>query len=482
MTQRYNVAQRLAEGAPAVEHTQSYVWACHVLGYQHPDLTAYPTQVRDCYDTEADLNLWLLDDDWVKLRAAANTADEALSRQRAQHDELAEAWLGTGARAATEFLQSHLRAGEAVVTNIRAAAERCATLRDELWRLVDAKAATAIAVDDRRVAERPAWLAAAQIVLTGAADRSTADGLIEHQVKPYVDDDVRTDWLDVMRSTAALVDASFDTAINALNAAPTPHFDVPGDLAVAGPPLNDPPVRNGDEVPIAVIPAGAGAARADPPPAQADSRAPTAPPVPSDAVPAPLPAADALGTPLPAADPLGSALGDSGVLGDSSGATGLGATGLGGLGSSIGGLISQIVDAVGGLLGSLGDAPEDPSLTGDEPELDDRLDSDDEADAAPAEVDDDIVPAAPETPPSPPGPPAAEAPSATEAPPAADAPPAEAPPPDGTPPAAEEPLPNDTAPTELPPPPPEAPPPAGPAPDSRTPCEIAADELPQAGQ
>src|SRR5579875_1114376 len=184
MTERYDVAQRLAQGLPAVEHTQSYVWACHVLGYQHPDLTDYPTQVRDWYDTEDGLNLWLLDDDCAKLRAAANAADEAVSRQRAQQDELAGAWLGVGAGAAAEFLQRHVRAGQAVAANIRTAAERCATLRDDLWRLVDAKAATAIAVDDRRVAARPAWLAAAQIELNGVADREAADDLVDRLFNP----------------------------------------------------------------------------------------------------------------------------------------------------------------------------------------------------------------------------------------------------------------------------------------------------------
>ncbi len=469
MTERYDVAQRLAEGVPAVEHTQSYVWACHVLGYQHPDLTAYPTQVRDWYDTEDGLNLWLLDDDCERLRAAANAAEEALSRQRAQHDELTEGWLGVGARAATEFLQRHVSAGEAVAANIRAAADRCATLRDDLWRLVDAKAATAIAVDDRRAAERSAWQAASQIVLTGAADREAADDLVDHQIKPYIDSDVRTEWLDTMRSTTASVDASFDTATNAVNAAPTPRFDMPGDLAAQGPPRDEPPVQSGVEVPVPAIPAGTGAARADPPSTRFDSAAPAAPPAAANDVPAPP----------PVQEPSGTALGDAGALDGLSGATGLG-----GLGGSIGGIIGQIVDAVGELLGSLGDVPDDPSLTGEllgtddpldpndegdvAPSEADPLDLDDKADAAPDDADEDNGPAAADTPPIPPAPPAVEAP--LTAPPADEAPPAGEAPPDDPPPA------------EPAAPPTETPPPADPPPDNRTPCEIAADDLPQAGQ
>ncbi len=65
---------RLAEGRPAVEHTQTYVQACHVLGYQHPDLTAHGSQVLDWYETESGLDLRVLDDDSAELRA------------RAQHD------------------------------------------------------------------------------------------------------------------------------------------------------------------------------------------------------------------------------------------------------------------------------------------------------------------------------------------------------------------------------------------------------------
>ncbi|MGB6207136.1 MAG: hypothetical protein WBF82_09220, partial [Mycobacterium sp.] len=44
MADRFDVAARLAEGQSAVEHTQTYVQACHALGYQHPDLTANGSQ------------------------------------------------------------------------------------------------------------------------------------------------------------------------------------------------------------------------------------------------------------------------------------------------------------------------------------------------------------------------------------------------------------------------------------------------------
>jgi hypothetical protein len=462
VAERFNVAQRLAEAASAVEHTQSYVWACHVLGYQHPDLTAYASQVRDRYDTEDGLDLFVLDDDCAKLRAAASAADEALSRQRAQHAELAEAWTGPGADAATDFLERHCRAGETVAANVAVAAERCAALRDDLWQLIDAKAATAVAIDDRRLAERSAWLAAAQTVLTGAGDRSPADELVDQQIKPYVDNDVRTDWLGAMRSTAASADASLDAASDAVTAAPVPRFEVPGDLAARSPLLDEPPPPAVDQIPIPVIPAGAGALPTAPSSAGADTEVPAAPPAAACDVP----------PPLPTDDPQASAVGDPGGLGGLDGLGGAsGATGLGGLGSSIGGIISQIVDAVGGLLGSMGDGLDEPSLTDDElgiDDPDDQLDLEDEPetdpglDTEPAEPQPEPgEPAAPTTPENPPAPAAqVEEPAS--------------PPADSAPPPAADP----ERPTAEPPPPP----PADPEPDESTPCEIAADELPQAGQ
>ncbi|MBZ4571421.1 hypothetical protein GBO17_23490, partial [Mycobacterium avium subsp. hominissuis] len=63
MADRLDVAGRLAEGRAGVEHTQTYVQACHALGYQHPDLTAHPAQVREWYAGEDGLDLRALDRD-----------------------------------------------------------------------------------------------------------------------------------------------------------------------------------------------------------------------------------------------------------------------------------------------------------------------------------------------------------------------------------------------------------------------------------
>lgn len=73
---------------------------------------------------------------------------------------------GIGADAAVHFVQRHCETGNSVVTEVRAAAQRCESLRDNLWQLVDSKVATAIAIDERALAQRPAWLAAAEALTT----------------------------------------------------------------------------------------------------------------------------------------------------------------------------------------------------------------------------------------------------------------------------------------------------------------------------
>ena len=171
-------------------------WATNIL-----DLTAHPSQVRDWYDSEEGLDLRALDRDCAELRAAGEAVTEALRMQRAQVAELAAAWTGPGGDAAVRFVERHCDAASAVATELRAAAQRCESLRDNLWYLVDSKVATAFAVDDRTQAQRPAWLAAAAAVTTGVGDRQAAEEVVREQVMPYVDNEIRNDWLTTMRST-----------------------------------------------------------------------------------------------------------------------------------------------------------------------------------------------------------------------------------------------------------------------------------------
>jgi hypothetical protein len=450
MADRFDVSARLAEGRPAVEHTQTYVGACHQLGYQQPDLTAHTSQVWDWYDAEVGLDLRILDDDTGALRAAVNAIEEALWVQRTQVTELAAAWRGSGADTAMRFLQRHCDVAAEVAAHVGAAAEHYAALRDDVWKSVDGKVASAVAIDERRVAERSSWLAACHSVTAGTGDLSTAEVVIQQQVKPYVDNDIRNDWLAAMGAGSASVAASYDEAIHALASTSEVRFDIPGDFGPSWQPAFEArPVTEATPTmalpaePAPTVPAAAPAIR---PPTSTEPQT-----LSTDAPD------DVISTPPELATPLGDASGLS------TGAGNLG--GLGGAAGGIGGVVGSIVDGIGSILGSLAGGLGDgsgsgDSLTGEPLDLDDS-DKQEEADtddkAEPAGVDDA---------------------SAAEQP--ADR-------------VTENPLTTSDSVAEpvgqqLDPPPPAAPPDDQPPPaaapqtEGSTPCEIAEDELPQAGQ
>ncbi|MDD4866711.1 MAG: hypothetical protein PHQ28_06170 [Mycobacterium sp.] len=365
MADRWDVAERLGEGRSAVEHTQTYVRACQALGYRQPALTSRPSRIRDWYETEDGLDLQALDRDCAQLRAAGEAAAEGLRLQRAQVAELSAAWTGPGGASAVAFLQRHCDAANTVAVEVRAAAQRCESLRDNLWHLLDSKVTTAIAVDDGTQPQRPEWLAAAAAVTTGTGDRAAAEQVIRQQVIPYVDTDICNDWLTVMRSTVAGVAASYDMVVDRMAAAPAGRFQFPDDFGPGCPPQPVPP-----GVPAVTATVAPAAAVSNPAADSAPAPVPTAavPPMlaasPTAAVP-PMPAASptaaapptAVASPTAAAPPtdFGSAFGDALPAGDPGG-------GLGGLGG-LSGLASRIVDAMNGLLGSAADPPalDDPS-------------------------------------------------------------------------------------------------------------------------
>jgi hypothetical protein len=334
MAERLDVAGRLAEGRPAVEHTQSYVRACQLLGYHDPELTSHPDQIRDWYHSEDGLDLRALDGDCVQLRAAVEAVMEALRMQRAQVDELAAAWTGPGAESAVAFLQRHCDAADTVATEVRAAAQRCESLRDNLWHLVDVKVATAIAVDDRTLAHRPTWMAAAAAVTTGAGDRQTADEIVEHQIKPYVDNDIRIDWLTAMRSAQAGVATSYDMVIDKFAAAAPAYFEIPEDLRPGRAPFRPAPA-SAPAATAALAPAAAFPTLApDPAPAAIPATHTTLTPTTTPGAPAPL---------TPPTSDLGTGLGDASAMPAGAGSP----NSLDGLG----GLAGRIIDAMSGLLG-----------------------------------------------------------------------------------------------------------------------------------
>src|SRR6202008_1464633 len=110
----------------------------------------------------------------------------------------------------------------AAAAAVRTTADALATLRDNLWHTVDGKVAAAIAADDRAPEE---WLAAAHTVTTGAGDRAAASERIDHEVKPFVDNDIPGKWLTAMRSAIAAVSDSYDAAPAKLTREPDAEFE-----------------------------------------------------------------------------------------------------------------------------------------------------------------------------------------------------------------------------------------------------------------
>ena len=475
MVETFDATSRLAEGRSAIDAVQDYVWACHLLGFQDPDLTLHASQVRDWYGSEDGIDLRALDADCEALRAAAAAAEGVLTRQNVQLASVSVAWQGAGAQASHDFLRRHSETSAAVVTAVRAAAESLVSLRDRLWHSIDRKAAATVETGDRGA--RPDWRAAAQTVTTGAGDRAAASELVDQEVKPFVDNEIRSEWLTAMRSAMAAVVEAYDAATAELTSETAIPFDVPGDFGPSWSPTPDDGVATAPAgvssaagtvgagtvgagpvgpAPGAAVPAGASPTWSAPPAAAQFS----APPPPQPLPPPVNPAAMA----PPAMPSMGGGMPDVG-----SGLSGFG----GQLGDLLGGLMGTSQDALSDLPEP--DASDEPhelgSLDDDEPEAKEEGKADDAEEAEEAEGDEE---------------PEEDEPQAVE---------------DGdekdeavdtgadTDPVSEEspaePL---SAAVEPDPPPTPAPPPivplAEPAPATATgtPCEIAADELPQVGQ
>jgi hypothetical protein len=497
-----DIEGRLAEGRPAVDDLQAYVAACQARGYQHPDLTLHSAQVRDWYGTEDGLDLRLLDGDCVQLQAAGRLVDDALRSARAQADALAVAWAGRGGDAAAEFVRRHCQAAAVVADEVHGTAEAMARLRDELWGIVDRKVAATVSIDDRSRLQRPGWLAAARTVSAGAGSATGADDVVDTELKPFVDNDIRGDWLTSMRTAIGTVTQAYRAAQEAIGARVGVRFEVPGDL---GPPAGSPaagtiPAAAPAPLPAAVLPAAAAAplaaAPARPRPGSplddlwpghlsdvgpvddftATQPNPAPPPAPTS-VPPSLPPAPA----VPSANPLDG-------WGSPGSVPALGGTPAESTGGGIAGLPGGLADLLGGLLGGSGDSSTDPlpppDLDGgpidndapDDPaQADEKADDSDENAAGP---DDPVESGCQQT--------GDSGPSPTEEQVAA-APPPAAPPPEQPPPSAEadaKPAPGPVTPTEAAAPTetPVAGPLAAETPAAETPCEIAADELPQAGE
>lgn len=445
----------LEAGAPAVEVMTEYVRACRRLGHTVPE----PERLHAAYTAEDGLDLQALDDDHRTLSASVTAVQDALLLQEQARSALAAAWRGTGAQAAADHLARHAEAAGTAVDGLRATAAALAELRNRLWQLIDAKSGTAQDIEARGM--RAEWLSASRTVTTGAGDRAAASELVDMQVAPFVANDIAIDWVSAMRETESAVRQAYREAAAAIAAQVSFVFDRPGlsaPIPVAAESVSAP------ATPAPVAPAGyvAGSAPADAAPAQipvGPAVAPAAVPSAVAAAPAPPPVADpTAAAPMPAAaSPLGSGM--SGMSGMS---------GLSGLGQSfadmLGGLLGSGGNGLGESLGGTGDLDTLTDDVSEDAEPDDPTEQDvDDENSEDGENDEDDLDDDEEEAESP-----AEEVSADE--PAQEGP--------------AEPVavtPEPPVPTPVPEPPVDpVVAPVEPAP-ADTPCEIAADELPQAG-
>ncbi|MGE2735378.1 hypothetical protein [Mycolicibacterium vaccae] len=366
MVENRDAATRLADGRPAVENLQQYVWASGQSGYRDSDLTLHAGQVRDWYGSEDGMDLTVLGGDAELLDAASAACHEALAVQHRQLEALAAAWAGPGAEACRAFLRRHGAAAVTVATAVRAAADALAEAADELWRLVDRKASTVVEIEGRTADSRELWLAAAATVTGGAGDRPGVGDVVEHAVKPFVQTTIRNEWLPAMKATVVEVSETYRNAIAEVRAGAMPVFDVPGALGPAHP---GPDVR--DDPPRAEPGAGPGHVAAPVawsapavPPATPAPVVPAAAVSPAVSPPAVSPAAgspDLAAAPAPPAPP--APMAPLGAPGD--------------LGGGMSGLGQQFSDTLRSLLGGGADGFEPPDLEPpdleppavDEPEL-----------------------------------------------------------------------------------------------------------------
>ncbi|MHC9291733.1 hypothetical protein ACRCUN_04655 [Mycobacterium sp. LTG2003] len=474
----------LAPGRPAVDTFAEYVWACRLLGYHHQDLTGHARQLHEWYDTEQGLNLRTIDTECTALTAAAASAEPALQLQDSQIRVLSESWLGSGGRASSDFLQRNGGAARHAVAALRAAASTLAQLSDELRQAVERKVTLTLQIEGRHSAQRGTWLGAARTVTTGLGDRSIASELIDQQVKPFVDNEIAGEWLAAMRSSTTAVADAYDAALSALRSGPVPVFEIPGALGPAWAPAaaardaapRSVGIASAPTVPAGFTPGLGGAPSWSPPPTLSAATPPVSPADVPASVPPPAPVEPV--TPPGLGQTLGAGLpGAGGGLPD----MGAGLTGTG----------QQLADLFGGLIGSaaeglpgedpLGGEPpdlddevaedaEDPEIDdepdeddegeedpedAEDPEIDDEPDEDDEGEEDPEDAEDAEDEPVEEVEDAPVGPQEAES----------------------VDPPQDPPEPVSTA-------PPLAEPPAQPlaTPAAETPCEIAADELPQVGQ
>ncbi len=236
---------RLADGAAAALNTETYVAACRALGVGGAGLSA--AMVRDLWGAEDGLSLAALDTDSAALQNAADAAEDGLRAQREALALLSEAWRGSAGPVALERVAGHCADSQAAVTALRDAASALGSLRDQLGELLAAKADAAVRIDGRA-----GLLADAAAVVDGTADGSAAEA-VRQRIAPYVDADVRAEWVSAMRTATDSVAAAYEQS-----AAKLLEHTAPVGTAPVGTVPSDPEGAVPPPAPPSAGPAGAG--------------------------------------------------------------------------------------------------------------------------------------------------------------------------------------------------------------------------------
>ncbi|MUL48516.1 hypothetical protein FZI85_26275 [Mycobacterium sp. CBMA293] len=469
MAAAFDVDARLADGERALTALDSYVAASAVLGLPYPGAS-----LVQLYGAEGGLDLAALATDARSLDAAAVAAQDVFRLQGNTYRDLTAQWSGAGGDAAGDFLRGLTVSAEDVVAHLQRSAQALTTLRDELWRAVDAKVVAVQRADTQVSGRGDAWTAAARMVLGGMGDGATASEIVDQQVKPFVIQVICGELLPALQAASDAVVAAYDSAITATTPARV-SFGVPVGIAPTVMLSPVPAYQAAPTAPLGALGTVAGLA----PLAPVAGLAPAAPvAMPGAPVGVPAMSAEPVAAPMAA----GSGMPEP-ALGASAASPPATATEDIGLGSGVSGLGQQLVDAIGGALGSmagLGSAAAGvggldqltngwdgltPGNEGTDADLDKKDQSDPagtEGDAADDGKDSDADGALPD----------ADQQAAEKL--AAEKPAAEAdqPVPTPVPPA------SDAASTA----PPTEPVVTQEKPTTKTPCEIAADELPQVGE
>jgi len=337
MAAAFDVAGRLVEGEWALTVLAEYVAACQVLGLPSA------VSLTEVYHAESGLDLAALAADARSLDAAVVAAQDGLRLQGNGYRDLTAQWSGSGGDAAGGFLRTLTVTAEGVVAHLQRSAQALTTLRDELWRAVDAKVDAVLRADAQAAGYQDQWSAAARAVLGGAGDAAAASEIVDQQVKPFVLRVVSGDLLPALQEASDVVAAAYDSAIAAVTPAGvsfavpfvmTPDWAPPASSFSSGPPV----YQAAAAAPLGTL-------------GNAASWAPSAPLAPAE--PVATPSMGTSGVPEPALGAAATTPAAAGMAGDP------------GLGSGVGGLGQQLADAVGGALGSMaGLAPGGSGLGG----------------------------------------------------------------------------------------------------------------------